>query len=108
MGRSFRNTPEIIHKPGEALILDWGKLRTVKDPQTGKRKILWAVCGCAWFFKIYDGEACVDKRCADNAQCYGEGMLNEIGGIPLRITSDNPKCFALEASNYEPLSKSRF
>jgi hypothetical protein len=30
-------------------------------------------------------------------------MLREIGGVPERITSDNPKCFALEASRYEPL-----
>ena len=32
-----------------------------------------------------------------------EEMLREIGGVPGRITSDNPKCFALEASRYEPL-----
>jgi hypothetical protein len=32
-----------------------------------------------------------------------ESMLREIGGVPSRITSDNPKCFALEADKYEPL-----
>ena len=30
-----------------------------------------------------------------------ESMFNEIGGIPQKITSDNPKCFAIESSKYE-------
>ena len=102
VGRSFRNTPEIIHKPGEALILDWGKLRTVKDPQTGKRKILWAFVGVLGFsrFMMVRLVWTNDVPTTLNAM---ESMLNEIGGIPLRITSDNPKCFALEASKYDPL-----
>jgi len=32
-----------------------------------------------------------------------ESMFREIGGVPERLTSDNPKCFAIEASPYEPL-----
>jgi len=32
-----------------------------------------------------------------------EEMLRELDGVPERIISDNPKCFALEASKYEPL-----
>jgi len=35
-------------------------------------------------------------------------MLREIGGVPARITSDNPKCFSLEASRYEPLLNPAF
>jgi hypothetical protein len=37
LGKSHRAdslTPPIIHEPGEALILDWGKLRDVVDPVT--------------------------------------------------------------------------
>lgn len=36
---------EIIHKPGEALIVDWGKLREVIDPLTGKKRTLWVLSG---------------------------------------------------------------
>jgi len=32
-----------------------------------------------------------------------EEMFRELGGVPKRIVSDNPKCFSLEASKYEPL-----
>jgi len=32
-----------------------------------------------------------------------ESMLRELGGVPFKITVDNPKCIALKASFYEPL-----
>jgi hypothetical protein len=35
-------------------------------------------------------------------------MLQELGGVPRKITSDNPKCFALEASRYEPILNPAF
>ena len=42
-GRSekTRVIPEIISEPGEVLQLDWGKLRDVVDPKTGKKRTLW-------------------------------------------------------------------
>lgn len=32
-----------------------------------------------------------------------ESIFNELGGVPLRITSDNPKCFVTTASKYEAI-----
>ena len=32
-----------------------------------------------------------------------EGMFRQIQGVPFKVTIDNPKCIALEASDYEPL-----
>ncbi len=46
---SLRVVPEIVHRPGEALLLDWGKLRDVIDPETGKKRILWAFVGVLGF-----------------------------------------------------------
>ncbi|MSP19805.1 MAG: transposase [Bdellovibrionales bacterium] len=37
-----------------------------------------------------------------------ELMLQEIGGVPSRMTTDNPKCFALQASKYDPLLNPAF
>ncbi len=31
-----------------------------------------------------------------------ESMLQEIGGVPRKLTSDNPKCFATKADKYDP------
>lgn len=97
-----RVVPEIIHRPGEALILDWGKLRDVVDLVTGKKKTLWAFVGVLGYSRymmvrlVWSNET----RLTLNAVA---SMLREIGGVPERMTSDNPKCFALEASRYEPL-----
>jgi hypothetical protein len=96
-----RITPEIVHKPGEALIVDWGKLRTVKT-EDGKSKILWAFVGVLGFSR-YMMVRLVWTNDVPTTITVLENMLQEIGGVPARITSDNPKCFALEASKYEPL-----
>lgn len=47
LGENARRTivEEIIHLPGEALIVDWGKLTTVMNPETGRKQILWMFLG---------------------------------------------------------------
>jgi hypothetical protein len=102
-----RVVPEIIHTPGEALILDWGKLRDVTDPVTGKKRILWAFVGVLGFSRymmvrlVWSNETKLTLSTIQDMMC-------EIGGVPTRITSDNPKCFAIEASRYEPLLNAAF
>ena len=99
--RHSRITPEIVHRSGEALIVDWGKLRTVRDRE-GNNKILWAFVGVLGFSR-YMMVKLVWTNDVPTTVATLEGMLKEIGGVPARITSDNPKCFALEADKYEPL-----
>jgi transposase len=102
-----RVVPEIRHRPGEALLLDWGKLRDVMDPVTGKKRTLWAfvaVLGYSRFMMV----RLVWTNETRLTLAVIEGMFREIGGVPERVTSDNPKCFALEASRYEPLLNPAF
>jgi transposase len=100
-GRDRRITP-IVHEPGEALLLDWGKVRDVFDPERGLKRTLWAfvgVLGCSRLMTVrlvWTND--VPTTCAAL-----QSMLAEFGGVPKRLTSDNPKCFALEASRFEPL-----
>ncbi|MBX9657124.1 MAG: IS21 family transposase [Nitrospiraceae bacterium] len=102
-----RVVPEIIHEPGEALLLDWGKLRDVVDPVTGKKRILWAFVGVLGYSRylmvrlVWSNETQLTLGSI-------ESMLREIGGVPCRVTSDNPKCFSLEADRYEPLLNPAF
>lgn len=104
---SRRVVPEIIHQPGEALLLDWGKLRDVVDPETGKKRTLWAFVGVLGYSRylmvrlVWSNETQLTLTAI-------ESMLREIGGVPSRVTSDNPKCFALEACQYEPLLNPAF
>jgi transposase len=100
--RDARVVPEIVHSPGEALLLDWGKLRDVVDPATGKKRPLWAFVGILGYSR-YMMVRLVWSNDVTTTMSAIQDMLREIGGTPARITSDNPKCFALEASRYEPL-----
>lgn len=92
----------IIHAPGEALILDWGKLRDVIDPLTGKKQTLWAFIGVMGFSR-YMMVRLVWTNSVPVTLDAIESMLQELGGSPSRITSDNPKCFSLKADKYDPL-----
>lgn len=102
LGQSYRVVPEIVHKPGEALILDWGKLRDVIDPETGKRRTLWAFVGVLGWSR-YMMVRLVWRMDVETTLAAMESMFRELGGVTSRITIDNPKCITLEASRYEPL-----
>jgi transposase len=94
--------PEIVHSPGEALILDWGKLRDFIDPVTQKKKTVWAFVGTLGYSRFLMVRLVLSNSLETTIDAI-ESMLREMGGTPIKITSDNPKCFALEASQYEPL-----
>lgn len=104
IGENARRTliEEIIYAPAEALIIDWGKLRDVIDPETGKKRILWMFIGVLGYSR-YMMVHLVWSYDVPTTLSTLEEMLKELGGVPKRIVSDNPKCFALEASKYEPL-----
>ncbi len=93
---------EIIHAPGEALIIDWGKLRDVVDEVTGKKRILWAFVGIMGHSR-YMSVRLVWSHDVTTTLTVLEDIIKELGGVSKKIVSDNPKCFALEASKYEPL-----
>lgn len=104
IGENARRTliQEIVYAPGEALIIDWGKLRNVIDLDSGKKRILWmfiGVLGYSRYMMVY----LVWSYDVPTTLSTLEEMFRELGGVPKRIVSDNPKCFALEASKYDPL-----
>jgi len=103
LGEKLRRVvPEIVHRAGEALILDWGKLRDYVDPETGKKKTVWAFVGTLGFSRFMMVRL-VETNDLVTTTAAIESMFRELGGVPERLTSDNPKCFAIEASYYEPV-----
>jgi len=102
-----RVVPEILHAPGESLILDWGKLSNVTDPETGKKKTLWFLSGVMGFSR-YMMTRFVWGNSVEETLDAIQSMFNEIGGIPQKVTSDNPKCFATVASKFEPILNPAF
>lgn len=100
--RQLHAIPEIIHKPGEALLVDWGKLYDFVDPATGSKKTVWAFVGVLGYSRYMMVKLMV--RCDQESTIAAlEAMLREIGGAPWRLTSDNPKVFALQADRHEAL-----
>ena len=100
IGATFRVVPEIIHRCGEALLLDWGKLRDVID-EMGRKRTVWALTGILGYSR-YLMVRLVWSNDVETTLKAIASMFIEMGGVPAKATSDNPKCFALEASKYEP------
>lgn len=98
-----RVVPEIVHTAGEALLVDWGKVADVVCPLTGQKKTVWAFVGVLGFSRYMMVRFTVSQS-TETTLSLVESMFREIGGVPRRVTSDNPKCFTLEASRYEPLA----
>jgi transposase len=102
-----RVIPEIVHEPGSALILDWGLLARVVDPVRRARRNLFAFVGVLGFSR-YMMVRLVWTNDVTTTLGAIESMLKEIDGVAFRATSDNPKCFCLTASKYEPLLNPAF
>lgn len=105
--KALRVVPEIVHQPGEALILDWGLLGRVFDPARNAMRALWVLIGVLGLSRYLMARLVWSNDVATTLTAI-ESMLTEIGGAPARVTSDNPKCFALQASRYEPLLNPAF
>jgi transposase len=102
LGETYRVVPEIRHQPGEALLLDWGKLRDVADPITGRKRPLWMFVGVLGFSRYLLVRLVWTMDTVTTLRAI-ERMFRALGGVPFKVTMDNPKCIALEASTYEPL-----
>jgi len=108
LGEEYRGAiPEIIHQPGEALLVDWGKLCDGIDPVSGRKRTVWTFTGIVGYSRylmvrlVWTNDTVTTLRVL-------EDMFKELGGVPFKVTSDNPKCFALEASKYEPILNPAF
>ena len=82
LGESNRGVvAEIVHQPGEALILDWGKLRTVVDPETGKKRTLWMFAGVLGFSR-YLMIRLVWHIDVETTLAALQSMFRELNGVP--------------------------
>lgn len=92
--------PEIVCDPGEALVLDWGKLTTVVVD--GVKRTVWMLIGVLGFSRYRMIRLVWSNKVEETLPALAS-MFDEIGGVPRRVTTDNPKCFATKADKYEPV-----
>lgn len=102
-----RHVMELVHAPGECLQVDWGKLFDAVDPITKKKKTIWVFIGVLGHSR-YEMARVVEKLDFETTIEILMNMFEELGGVPRKITSDNPKVFVQEASNYEPFINPAF
>ncbi len=106
VGRSVRRVvPEIVHEPGEALLVDWGHLWTIE--RDGRRTKLWIFVGVLGYSRYLVARLMTSCDLEHTLSALSE-LYEDIGGVPRRTTADNPKVFALKADRYEPLLNPAF
>lgn len=98
--RSKRRSLAIITEPGESLQLDWGSVGY--GLKNGKRKRVYALVGVLGYSRYRLVRYVWSNSLAETLPALSS-MFNELGGVPAKITTDNPKCFSLSACNYDPL-----
>lgn len=101
------NVMELIHAPGECLQVDWGKLFDVVEPLTGRKKTIWIFTGVLGHSR-YEMARVVEKMDFSTTIEMIISMLEELGGVPRRVTCDNPKVFVNKASKYDPVFNPAF
>jgi hypothetical protein len=77
----LRVVPEIVHAPGEALLVDWGYLWTIEHE--GRREKLWAFIGILGFSRYMVVRLMTSCEQANVLEALGE-MYTDIGGVPKR------------------------
>lgn len=93
---------ELVHAAGECLQVDWAKLTDVIDPITKKKKTISVFIGVLGHSR-YQMVRVVEKLDFSTTIAMLQSMFQELGGVPRKVTSDNPKVFVTTASKYEPL-----
>lgn len=102
-----RNVMELIHAPGECLQVDWGKLFDVIDPITNKKKTIWIFIGVLGHSR-FEMARVVEKLDFETTIEVLMSLFEELGGVPRKVTSDNPKVFVQKADNYEAMLNPAF
>ena len=95
-----RVVPEIVHSPGEALLIDWGLLWKCKDAATKQVTRVWGFVGVLGYSRQMVVKVMTTCDQAHTLSALRE-MYECLGGVPKRTTSDNPKVFATKADKYE-------
>ena len=95
-----RVVPEVVHAPGEALLIDWGHLWNVPMTSSGRIQKVWVFVGVLGYSRYMVARVMTSCDSSTTLSSLSD-MYQELGGVPRRTTSDNPKVFALRADRYE-------
>lgn len=99
--RVTKATMRIVHKPGDAMQVDWaGDPLWITDRMTGELTpayVFVAVLPCSWYTYV---EACNDMKSENLLLCYVHAF-NYFGGVPRLLISDNCRTATTVNNRYE-------
>ena len=107
-GRSQRTTVRMAEcAPGELAEVDFGRLGLVPDPETGRRRLAWALVVVLVHSRHQYVHVTFSQKLPDVLGGL-EDAWQWFGGVPSRVVVDNLKAAIDKADRYEPVSQRTF
>ncbi|MBN2674230.1 MAG: IS21 family transposase [Deltaproteobacteria bacterium] len=93
--------------PGKVAEIDFGRLGLVMDPDTGKRRTVYALIVTLVYSRHQYVHACYSQKLADVIAGLDDAW-EFFGGVPARVIVDNMKTAVVKADKYEPVFNRTF
>ena len=107
-GKSQRATVRMAEcEPGELAEVDFGRLGLVPDPETGRRRMAWALLVPLVHSRHQYVHITFSQKLADVIDGLEDAWL-WFGGVPRRVSVDNMKTAIVKADRYDPVFQRTF
>lgn len=107
-GKSQRTTVRIAEcEPGELAEVDFGRLGLVPDPETGRRRVAWALSVVLVHSRHQYVHVTFSQKLPDVVKGLEDAWL-WFGGVPRRVAIDNMKTAVVKADRYDPIFQRTF
>jgi hypothetical protein len=94
-------------EPGELAEVDFGRMGLIRDPATGKRRVVYALVVTLVFSRHQYVHLTHRQKLTDLIEGL-EDAWEFFGGVPERVVIDNLKAAVLKADRYEPAFQRTF
>ncbi len=107
-GKGGRTTVRMAEcEPGELAEIDFGRLGLVPDPETGRRRLAWALSVILVHSRHQYVHVTFSQKLADVLSGLEDAWL-WFGGLPRRVVLDNLKAAIVKADRYDPVFQRTF
>jgi len=107
-GKSQRTTVRMAEcEPGELAEVDFGRLGLVPDPETGRRRVAWALSVVLVHSRHQYVHVTFSQKLPDVINGLEDAWL-WFGGVPRRVAIDNMKTAVVKADRYDPIFQRTF
>ena len=107
-GKSQRSTVRMAPcEPGELAEVDFGRLGLVPDPETGRRRVAWALSVVLVHSRHQYVHVTFSQKLPDVINGLEDAWL-WFGGVPRRLAIDNMKTAVAKADRYDPIFQRTF